>query len=161
MTINLNGSGAVGVQELNLGVLRRYDPSIASIIDLAPFAVVYTFSPETSTWANAGFEGTLFICQLTNGLSQVFVLNRKSLENYILPLSAVRDIDLDAQTGFIMVDIPGHEQKMVGFWIYSDDEKMLGIRDRIARTIMDCVERCKKPVEQTGQKIDLSRLFGQ
>ncbi len=55
--------------ELNLTVLRRYVPSITQILSIAPFAVLYTFLPETQIWERCGVEGTLFICQLANSRS--------------------------------------------------------------------------------------------
>ena len=45
--------------ELNLSVLRRYLPSIRSIVSIAANAVVYTISPTTGQWEKSGVEGTL------------------------------------------------------------------------------------------------------
>ena len=32
------------------------------VVSIANYAVLYTFSPETSGWEKADVEGTLFIC---------------------------------------------------------------------------------------------------
>ncbi|KAI0159892.1 PH domain-like protein [Hypoxylon sp. FL1284] len=51
--------------ELNLGVLRRYRPRIASILSITASAVVYVFNTASSKWDKANLEGTLFICAQT------------------------------------------------------------------------------------------------
>ena len=86
-------------EELNLSVLRRHNPSIASILSLANYAVVYIFSPATRQWEKTGTEGTLFVCQRTQGdlgeeRYSVFVLNRRGLTNFELPLTDGEDVEL-------------------------------------------------------------------
>lgn len=93
--------------DLNLSVLRRYEPSIRSIVSIAANAVVYNFSPETQGWDKSGVEGTLFVCQQepflvtaagsggpgtgidTETLPRtcIFVLNRRGLNNLIFDLT--------------------------------------------------------------------------
>lgn len=51
--------------QLNLSVLQRHLPSTTSILLIAPYAVIYTFIPDTSSWEKSGIEGTLFICAQT------------------------------------------------------------------------------------------------
>ncbi|KAJ5573501.1 Dcp1-like decapping [Penicillium hispanicum] len=86
-------------EELNLSVLRRHNPCIASILSLANYAVVYIFSPTTRQWEKTGVEGTLFVCQRTQGdlgeeRYNAFVLNRRGLTNFDLPLRDSEDIEL-------------------------------------------------------------------
>lgn len=93
--------------ELNLSVLRRYLPSIHSILSIAANAVVYSFDSSTSSWERAGIEGTYFLCLLqpdetpadpTTAPTQpgacIFVLNRRGLENMILHLSSVAHFEV-------------------------------------------------------------------
>ncbi|KAK1021208.1 hypothetical protein LTS16_026668 [Friedmanniomyces endolithicus] len=88
--------------ELNHTVLRRYVPSITQILSIAPFAVLYTFLPETQIWEKCGVEGTLFMCQLANSRSHqhigvgynVLVLNRKSLENFEVELVTAANVEI-------------------------------------------------------------------
>src|SRR5437868_5642645 len=48
--------------ELNLSVLRRYNPLVRNILSIAANAVIYLFSPSLQQWEKAGIEGTLFVC---------------------------------------------------------------------------------------------------
>lgn len=50
-------------EELNMLVLRRWYPSIQSIIAIAPFAVVYIHDDDTQKWEKTESQGTLFVCQ--------------------------------------------------------------------------------------------------
>ena len=86
-------------EELNLSVLCRHDPSINTILSHAPYAVVYIFSPATRQWEKSGVEGTLFVCQRAQGsLSEerysIFVLNRRGLNNFSLPLTDGENVEL-------------------------------------------------------------------
>src|ERR1700761_1327198 len=47
-------------EALNLKVLRRHYPNVLTILHIAPYAVLYTFS-ATQQWEKTGIEGTLFI----------------------------------------------------------------------------------------------------
>jgi len=86
-------------EELNLSVLQRHDPSITSVLSLAQYSVVYIFSPTTRQWEKNGVEGTLFVCQLTQGsLGEerytAFVLNRRGLQNFNLQLTDSENVEL-------------------------------------------------------------------
>ncbi|PYH30371.1 Dcp1 family protein [Aspergillus neoniger CBS 115656] len=86
-------------EELNLSVLRRHNPSITNILSLAQYAVVYIFSPSSRQWEKNGIEGSLFVCQLTQGplgeeRYSVFVLNRRGLNNFDLLLSDGENVEI-------------------------------------------------------------------
>lgn len=86
-------------EELNLSVLRRHDPSINTILSHAPYAVVYVFSPATQQWEKSGVEGTLFVCQRAQGSLgeerySIFVLNRRGLGNFNIPLTDGENVEL-------------------------------------------------------------------
>ncbi|KAI9659164.1 MAG: hypothetical protein M1831_003746 [Alyxoria varia] len=92
---------------LNLAVLKRHHPTVTSILSTAPYAAVYAFSPDSSTWEKIGVEGTMFVVQLESSTSlngdttnsetdadndeeehyAVIVLNRKSLANFRIDLA--------------------------------------------------------------------------
>lgn len=96
-------------EELNLSVLQRHNPSVTSILSLAPYAVVYIFSPTTRQWEKNGMEGTLFVCQLGQGsLSEerysVFVLNRRGLDNFDLPLTDGENVELTDEYVIVKAD---------------------------------------------------------
>ncbi|KAI1477575.1 PH domain-like protein [Daldinia eschscholtzii] len=135
--------------ELNISVLRRYRPSITSILSIAAHAVVYVFTPPAK-WDKSNMEGTLFICaQDEDGEAAaadgcLFVLNRKGMQNLILDLNTVSDFEL--ATGLLIFKLdPEQEQqgqgtataittipmengesvrpKVLGMWIYAEDEQ--------------------------------------
>ncbi|PWY91447.1 decapping enzyme Dcp1 [Aspergillus sclerotioniger CBS 115572] len=86
-------------EELNLSVLRRHNPAITSILSLAQYSVVYIFSPSSRQWEKNGIEGSLFVCQLTQGtLGEerycVFVLNRRGLNNFDLLLTDGDNVEI-------------------------------------------------------------------
>ncbi|KAM0278252.1 hypothetical protein ACHAQH_005265 [Verticillium albo-atrum] len=117
--------------DLNLSVLRRYIPSIHSILSIAANAVVYTFAPATSSWERAGIEGTYFLCFLAPEPGQeaappracIFVLNRRGLENINIDLAGV-----------------GHFEVMDGIYIFRLDEGsdvLAGVKPEDADAVID------------------------
>lgn len=132
-------------EELNLSVLRRYNPSIRTLLSLAPYAVVYDFNAETRQWEKSGVEGTLFVCQLEPGPRwgeeryNVFVLNRRGLNNFDLRLTSGDNVELTEEFVILKTDDDnddsGQEQparngsttttttttpRIHGLWIYSE-----------------------------------------
>ncbi|KAI1658882.1 PH domain-like protein [Daldinia decipiens] len=124
--------------ELNLSVLRRYRPSITSILSIAAHAVLYVFTPPTK-WDKSSMEGTLFICaQDEDGEAAaadgcLFILNRKGLQNLILDLNTVSDFELATDLLSFKLDQEGPQipmengesvrPKVIGMWIYADDDQ--------------------------------------
>ncbi|CAJ2510363.1 Uu.00g050660.m01.CDS01 [Anthostomella pinea] len=86
--------------DLNLRVLKRYLPSITSILSIAANAVVYSLD-ENATWIKSNMEGTMFICSQggedgvvgENGC--LFMLNRKGLQNFVVDLNKVKEFELN------------------------------------------------------------------
>ncbi|EAU31514.1 conserved hypothetical protein [Aspergillus terreus NIH2624] len=134
-------------EELNLAVLQRHNPSISSILSLAPYAVVYIFSPSTRQWEKSGVEGTMFVCQLTQGILgeerySVFVLNRRGLNNFDVPLTDGDNVELTEEYVILKADdkldasqgsspagqpsngtnqsVDGTGIRIYGLWIYSE-----------------------------------------
>lgn len=129
--------------ELNLTVLRRYSPDVEHIVAIAPFAVIYTFSPETQGWEKCGIEGTLFICQLNAGRYNVVVLNRKSLDNFIEELASPDDIEVNEP--FIILQIAGEDDlpQIFGLWIFSEPDDQPSTRDVVAQTLQSCARQAQ------------------
>ncbi|PYI20771.1 PH domain-like protein [Aspergillus violaceofuscus CBS 115571] len=97
-------------EDLNLSVLRRHNPTITSILSLAQYAVVYIFSPSTRQWEKSGVEGTLFVCQRSQGelgeeRYSVFVLNRRGLNNFDLPLSDGDNVEITEEYIILKSDL--------------------------------------------------------
>ncbi len=126
-------------------VLRRYVSEIERIISIAPFAVVYIFSPETQQWEKSGTEGTLFVCQLSGARHpryNVVILNRKSLENFITELVSEDDIEITEQ--YVILQVQGESElpTIYGLWIFSDEgESVHSTKDIVASAIQECAMR--------------------
>lgn len=126
--------------DMNLQVLRQYEPSIRSILSVAASTVVYVLNYETGGWEKPEpqVEGTLFLCEqepLVVGdyalpRACVFVLNRKGLSNVVVDLARVNVAEVTADLITLRVDGGGgggggeqglDEQPtppVLGFWIH-------------------------------------------
>ncbi|KAF2773548.1 PH domain-like protein [Teratosphaeria nubilosa] len=132
-------------EELNLTVLRRYHPDVEHILSIAPFAVVYTFAPHG--WEKAGIEGSLFVCQLRGGRYNIVVLNRKSLDNFVVELSDADRIQLTDEY-IIIQDLDkaneAGEGGVYGLWVYAEaDGEGSGVKDAVAQMIQGCALRAQ------------------
>jgi hypothetical protein len=128
--------------ELNLSVLRRYLPSIRSIVSIAANAVVYNFPPDAQQWEKSGVEGTLFVCEQDPALvagrlvprACVFVLNRRGLDNLVVELcqASVCEVAGELITFNVHDDIEavgsdaygeaGGNTRGIGIWIHADQD---------------------------------------
>ncbi|KAI1273883.1 PH domain-like protein [Xylaria sp. FL0933] len=123
--------------ELNLGVLRRYLPSITSVLSIAANAVVYTFE-SGSQWKRTNMEGTMFICSQRKVPGEagesgcLFILNRKGLQNFVLDLDNVGNFELAGGLLIFKLDYATNEVQLesgeavtplvIGLWTYAEDE---------------------------------------
>ncbi|KAI1425252.1 PH domain-like protein [Xylaria sp. FL1777] len=123
--------------ELNLSVLRRYLPSITSVLSIAANAVVYTFQ-SGSQWKRTNMEGTMFICSQRKAPGEagetgcLFILNRKGLQNFVLDLDTVGNFELAGGLLIFKLDYAAHEIHLesgeavtplvLGLWTYAEDE---------------------------------------
>lgn len=138
--------------ELNLGVLRRYLPSITSILSVAANAVVYTFDLTLQTWEKSGVEGTLFVCALDSPPSSprfcVFVLNRRGLENLVLALDTVREVEVTDE--LLILALGGGEGKALGVWMHADGEGARALNMEIIRGLWEQVRDARRQAESVG-----------
>lgn len=150
--------------ELNLTVLRRYEPSITHILSIAPFAVVYTFSPDSQQWEKCGIEGTLFVCQLSSAKSgrvgyNVMILNRKSLDNFTCELVSAEDVEVTEQ--YVILQAMGEDgvtPAIYGIWIFSDakaEGQGPSTREIVAGTIQSCAMQAQIASEAVGAETGL------
>ncbi|KAF2484503.1 hypothetical protein BDY17DRAFT_295781 [Neohortaea acidophila] len=133
--------------DLNLAVLRRYAPHTERIIAIAPFAVVYVFSPDTQQWEKSGHEGTLFVCQLaapgtTHPRYNVILLNRKSLDNFVTELVSGENVEITEQYIILQVLADDGTPNIYGLWIFSDDDAP-GTKEFVANAIQECAVRAE------------------
>jgi hypothetical protein len=114
-------------EELNLSVLKRHNPEISSILSIAPYAVVYEFSPVPNPeWTKTGVEGSLFICELVPGKLgedrySAIVLNRRGLDNFDAELREGENAGVEITGDYVIISFKqGHEQKIYGVYIFHD-----------------------------------------
>lgn len=142
-------------EEINLSVLQRHNPLVGQIVSIAPFAVVYLFSPDSQQWEKSGIEGTLFVCMLTptihgDGVMQerysVVVLNRKGLENFATELLSASDVEITEQYVILQVTADDGTPQIFGLWIFSEPEPASTAQSRIinAQIISECASRAEK-----------------
>ena len=155
--------------ELNLLVLRRYCPDVERIVQIAPFAVVYSFSPDTQGWEKIGTEGTLFVCQLAGASYSrysVIILNRKSLDNFIVELVSAENVEIT--DSYVILQSPGEDgvEQIYGLWIFSEDDVQPSTQEVVAMAIEECALRAeegKKLAEEAyggGVHNDLNGVLG-
>ncbi|KAF2208623.1 hypothetical protein CERZMDRAFT_15628, partial [Cercospora zeae-maydis SCOH1-5] len=114
--------------ELNLLVLRRWQPEITSILTIAPFAVLYIFNPnlDPPVWEKCEVQGSLFLCSLTKSSSghsryKVIILNRKGLENWEYEVKTEEAIEMEQEYVIVQKeDENTGEVQIYGIWIFED-----------------------------------------
>ena len=172
-------------EELNLSVLRRHNPDVISLEYVAPYAVVYQFSPEMQQWEKSGIEGTAFVCGLLPTYAsperfEVTVLNRRGLENFKLELLSATNVEITEEY-IILNSTEDGQPKVYGLWVFSEPPPSSTSHHRtdVAHKIQECAERVesgKRLMEEqdtnghAGQKNNnvsmerqpsLKELFGQ
>lgn len=170
-----NGTAAVPPpsrtnEELNLSVLRRHNPSINTVVSLAPYAVVYIFSPTSQLWEKSGIEGSLFVCHLTRGTLgeekySVFVLNRRGLNNFDAELGSGDDVELTEEYVILKIDEPAGSQgvtvggdagnaRIYGLWIFSEPAPSSTAETRTinAKVIKECANRAQESRKQALER---------
>ena len=111
---------------LNVKVVNRHYPSVRSILSIATYAVIYTFSPLSSGWEKSGIEGTLFVCELyptPEGLPRysVVVLNRRGLENFAMELLSADDVEITEEYVILQNrENSDNEPGIIGLWIFTE-----------------------------------------
>lgn len=158
-------------EELNLSVLRRHKPSISTIVSLAPYAVVYIFSPTSQLWEKSGIEGSMFVCQHTPGnlgeeRYSVFVLNRRGLDNFDAELGSGEDVELTKEYVILKIDEQPEDgtgdttgeasgnARIYGLWIFSEPapSSTAEMRAINAKVIKECAIRAGESREQALER---------
>lgn len=143
-------------------MLRRYYPHIEHILRIASYAVLYQFSPESSTWVKLEIEGTLFICELS--LSEigakrynVVILNRRGFDNFEHELKSSEDVDVTSEYVILKGEDREGEDVIYGLWVFAEE----GASTETAREDMAMeIMRCAKEAEESG-KLALRRFAQQ
>lgn len=174
-------------EDLNLAVLRRHNPCINSIVSLAPYAVVYVFNPSSRQWEKSGAEGTLFVCSLSQGglgeeRYSAFVLNRRGLNNFDIPLTDGENVELTEEYVILKSDMekglendqngsnnnPAGNNKspsdvrIYGIWIYSEPPPNSTAQTRAinAQTIRECAVHAGNSLRLARERLEAFRQNG-
>ncbi|KAE8381372.1 hypothetical protein BDV26DRAFT_84125 [Aspergillus bertholletiae] len=168
-------------EELNISVLRRHNPAITSILSLAPYAVIYIFSPTTRQWEKSGVEGSLFVCQLSQGSLgeeryNVFVLNRRGLHNFDVPLTEGDNVEITEEYVILKVDNDsglgvdnnngmnekGADLRIYGLWIYSEPppNSTAETRSINAQVIRECAIHAGQSLKLARERLEATRQNG-
>ncbi|KAL3461571.1 hypothetical protein BJX64DRAFT_154443 [Aspergillus heterothallicus] len=174
-------------EELNLSVLQRHNPAVNNIQSLAPFSVVYTFSPSTRQWEKTGVEGTLFVCQLVPGSLgeerySVFVLNRRGLNNFDLALTDGENVEITEEFIILKSDsdaagtnstpstgqpVSNHgrangDVRIYGLWVFSEPppSSTAETRNINAQVIRECAILAGQSLKLARERLENSRQNG-
>jgi hypothetical protein len=146
--------------ELNISVLRRHWPDISILLSIAPYVVLYTYSPTGGQWEKTGVEGPLFVCALASHDPEterfgVIILNKKGLDNFQTEIKSSDAVEVTEE----FVILTGDEGKDAqGLWIYADPEphSTAHSREVNAGVIQECATRAetsrKRAMEQIAEK---------
>ncbi|MCJ1478696.1 hypothetical protein MMC13_007377 [Lambiella insularis] len=172
-------------EELNLSVLQRHNRDVITLEYVAPYAVVYQFSPDSQQWEKSGIEGTAFVCGLRPHAEsphryEVMVLNRRGLNNFNLELLNATDVEITEEY-IILNSTHDSVPHVYGLWVFSEPPPSSTSHHRtaIAHKIQECalrVETGRKAVQEEaineedahmddgvpmGRQVSLKELFGQ
>lgn len=144
------------VEDLNTSVLRRYLPSIHTILDIANYAVLYTFNPDAQAWQKADIEGTLFVCATAPDEFCVMILNRRGLENFVADILSPGDIEVSGEYLYLRSETDG---ETYGLWIFSEDETSTADqREIIHRLIVELAKKAEASRVETSNGHDATEI---
>ena len=154
--------------ELNLSVIRRHDPAITSILSIAPYAVVYIFSPASQQWEKSGIEGTMFVCQLSPSelgaeRYSVAVLNRRSLDNFRVELLDGSDVEITEDYVILQSNDEDGNPQVYGLWIFSEPPPSSTANSRAinAQIIQECAIQAETTRKMAEQNIQANEPLGE
>ena len=164
-------------EQLNISVLQRHNPDVVSLEYVAPYAVVYVFSPEQQAWEKSGVEGTAFLCGLRPSARlarrfAVTVLNRRGLDNFQLELLAAGDVEITEEYVILqssastsspsssaegVADGAGSSPAVYGLWVFSEPAPSSTAHHRanMALRIQQCAELVEQGRRGPGQEEEL------
>ncbi|XP_072256135.1 mRNA-decapping enzyme 1B [Pyxicephalus adspersus] len=156
--------GSGGPRDISLAALRRQDPYIQSIVDVASQVALYTFSPRVNEWEKTEVEGTLFVHSRSASPKHGFtIMNRLSMENRTEPIT--KDLDFQVQDPFLLYK--NARFCIHGIWFYDKEECQ-----RIAELIKNLTHQEQLKAQQAaniglfpmpnhlaGQEVDILKML--
>ena len=122
-------------RQANLRLLQRSDPSITSILGSATHVVLYDFSAVSKTWEKQNIEGSMFLCNCSNGSFQLTILNRNSPQNHVISLTP--DFQLQNQDPYLIFRQAAAAGATLirGIWFPNSDERT-SMNDLLTQTMV-------------------------
>lgn len=148
------------IADLNLSVLRRYKPSIKTILSVAPYATVYGLNKDMKEWDKSGIEGTMFVCELSPGkLGQeryaIFILNRLGMQNFVFHLTNPHCVEITPEF-LILGPLDGD---YFSIWIYSEPNKSTAeTRERNVKLIKECARDSEASRQRAERSLQASHV---
>ncbi|KAJ5518334.1 Dcp1-like decapping [Penicillium expansum] len=172
-------------EELNLSVIRRHKPSVTSILSLAPLRSGLHLQPHHKTMGkersgrNPETQGDLGEERYT-----AFVLNRRGLNNFDLPLTDGENVEIteeyvilkaeesaEGEAGQNGIADPLHPQnvpnnqtgtknvRIYGLWIYSEPPPNSTAESRIinAQMILECATHAGESSKLARERLEAMR----
>ncbi|XP_056133439.1 mRNA-decapping enzyme 1B [Lampris incognitus] len=105
--------------DISLAALRRQDPYINNIVDVASQVALYTFNNRANEWEKTEVEGTLFVySRLASPRHGFTIMNRLSMDNLTEPIT--KDLDFQLQDPFLLY----RNARLVihGIWFYDKED---------------------------------------
>ncbi|KAG9339102.1 hypothetical protein JZ751_024133 [Albula glossodonta] len=122
MTASTVGTGtclAAKGLDISLAALKRQDPYINNIVDVASQVALYTFSNRANEWEKTDVEGTLFVyTRLASPRHGFTIMNRLSMDNLTEPIT--KDLDFQLQDPFLLYR--NARLSIYGIWFYDKED---------------------------------------
>ncbi|XP_061108503.1 mRNA-decapping enzyme 1B [Conger conger] len=122
MTATTVGTGtclAAKGLDISLAALKRQDPYINNIVDVASQVALYTFSNRANEWEKTDVEGTLFVyTRLASPRHGFTIMNRLSMDNLTEPIT--KDLDFQLQDPFLLYR--NARLSIYGIWFYDKED---------------------------------------
>ncbi|XP_023666120.2 mRNA-decapping enzyme 1B [Paramormyrops kingsleyae] len=105
--------------DISLAALKRQDPYINNIVDVASQVALYTFSNKANEWEKTDVEGTLFVyTRLASPRHGFTIMNRLSMDNLTEPIT--KDLDFQLQDPFLLYR--NARWSIYGIWFYDKED---------------------------------------
>ncbi|XP_068133327.1 mRNA-decapping enzyme 1B isoform X2 [Hyperolius riggenbachi] len=150
--------------DISLAALRRHDPYIQSIVDVASQVALYTFSHRANEWEKTDVEGTLFVYSRSASPMHGFtIMNRLSMENRTEPIT--KDLDFQLQDPFLLYR--NARFCIYGIWFYNKEEcqriaelmKNLTQQEQLKAQQAANVEASPMVLHLDGKEVDILQML--
>ncbi|CAB3405836.1 unnamed protein product [Caenorhabditis bovis] len=128
----------------NLAQIQKIDPCASKILDKVAHTALYKFNKEKNQWEKTDIDGTMFIySRVDRPLYSIMIANRQSPDDYIEPITASLQINVDNNYLFFCKT----DGTINGLWFYDQKDTK-----RIAGLVQKLIEKVEKSQESGSPK---------